>query len=262
MQQSENTPTTVTSQNSPAPHVVIPNSPLNRVPHPEDDYYRCVGLLIAQLSNNRTGWGTGTVITADGNYGILTCAHNVYDTATGGPARYTVFAPGITAGQETDVVIATPASAIRIPPAYRGATDDPHDYAVIRLTADQVPGGLGPFPTMQTIPVAELATVQVTGYPYAPPTTGALTPAMYYSRGAGYQTADARFLRYRASTLHGMSGSGVCRVDTLVGATPDLAAITGVHVSGHTATDPANSYNTAIYLTRDVIRWITEQMAA
>jgi len=58
-----------------------------------------------------------------------------------------------------------------------------------------------------------------------------------------------------------MSGSGVCRVDTLSGETPDLAAITGVHVSGHAAADPANSYNSAIYLTSDIIQWITEQMA-
>jgi hypothetical protein len=59
-----------------------------------------------------------------------------------------------------------------------------------------------------------------------------------------------------------MSGSGVCRVDTL-GAEkkPDLAAITGVHVGGHTASDPANSYNWAVYLTSDVIHWITAQMA-
>src|SRR6185437_12947888 len=81
--------------------------------------------------------GTGTIIVADGNYGILTCAHNVYDATTADHLpRYTVFAPALTSGRLSRAAIAVRPPAIRFPADYGGNATGPKDYAVIRLTPD------------------------------------------------------------------------------------------------------------------------------
>lgn len=234
------------------PHIVIPPSQILRVAQPTDDYIRCVGWLLTDKQASYT-WGTGTIVTAGGNYGILTAAHNVYDTATGAAGTNAVFVPALTQGKLGNVAIAVGKEAIYIPADYRGNERGPKDYAIIALKAEQVPDVCAPYPTMQKIPVADLATVQVTGYPSSPPKTGDLTPAMYYGCGPGVTSTDPTFLWYRASTLHGMSGGGVCRVDP-DGGVPDVATITGVHVGGVDTGDPATSYNKAVYLTDAIIR--------
>lgn len=169
-------------------HIIIPPSQLLLVPQPrqQDDYYRCTGFLRTRFNDGSSALGTGTIIVADGNYGILTCAHNVYDAATADHLpRYTVFAPALTSGRLSRAAIAVRPPAIRFPADYGGNATGPKDYAVIRLTPDQVPADWGPFPSMQTIPPTQLSTVQVTGYPADPPNPGDPTPAMYHSRGAG-----------------------------------------------------------------------------
>lgn len=240
-----------------APHVIIQGSDLLQVEQPTDDYQRCVGFLITQ-KRGTINKGTGTLIYAGGSYGILTAAHNVYDTTTGGPGLNAVFLPAVTRGRLSDAAIAVPGSAIYIPPAYQNNKTGPKDYAIIALTPDQVPD-VGVFPTMEKIAVNDLASVQITGYPADPPGPGEPTPAMYYGRGPRVPSPDPAFLRYRASTVVGMSGSGVCRIDPVSG-NPDLATITGVHVGGEDTGDPATSYNKAVYLTDAVIQELTAKI--
>lgn len=246
---------------SATPQIIIPPSQLLRADS-SADYYRNIGLLHTRRTDNSTIPGTGTLITVGGKYGVLTCAHAVYDpdSATHAP-RYTIFMPGLTPGRTSSAIALEP-GAFRISPGYQGIEAGPDDLAVIRLTDEQIPANSGPFATVETLPVNELAMVEVPGYPTQPPTAGAATPALYYGRGAGYQVeGGGAFLRYKASTLRGMSGSGVVRLDTRdQRQQPRLGAITAVHVGGSPAERPQDAYNYAVYLTEAKVQWIAAQL--
>ncbi|WP_034263499.1 trypsin-like serine peptidase [Actinospica robiniae] len=240
-----------------APHVIIPGSDLLQVEQPTDDYQRCVGYLITEMKET-ISLGTGTLISVGDNYGILTAAHNVYDKTTQRAGLNAVFLPTVTLGRLSEAAIALPGSAIYIPPTYRNNVAGPKDYAIIALRPDQVPD-FGVYPTMATIAVDDIADVQITGYPSQPPDPGDPTPAMYYGRGPRIASPDTAFLRYRASTAKGMSGSGVCRISKNTGL-PELATVTGVHVDGFGRGDPTTWFNWAVYLTDAVIRELTAQI--
>lgn len=244
------------------PQVVIDGIRPTLVPNPQADDYRCVGYLSVEKTS---GWkrGTGTLIAAEGGYGILTCAHVLYDNSAGGPASQIEFAPARTGDNRPYNIIVAESNMLRIPDRYQGeasiGTRD--DYAVVRLDPSQVPREIGPLPGMATLPVADLGTVQVTGYPAeeAPRPTR----AMYYSQGAtlnvGNDPAVTGLLRYKASTLPGSSGSGVCRVRAqLGGGVPELKSITAVHVDGDRVD---HKYNWGVYLTKEIIDWVVRQIA-
>jgi V8-like Glu-specific endopeptidase len=241
------------------PEVIIGGKMPVRVPNPQGEYYRCVGYLRAFRTAGKRGRSTGTLIAAGTGFGILTCAHAVYDNAAAGPAERIEFVPALTLAAQPYGVISADQDAIRIPDEYVGESTKAsrHDYAVIRLEPNQIPAGIGPLPTMETIPVDDLDEVQVTGYPNVPAPQP--NPAMYYSQGDVINDpASTGLLRYKASTLKGSSGGGVCRVRTVEGAAvPDLEHITAVHVGG---SGKAQS-NAGVYLTAEIIKWVREQIA-
>lgn len=243
------------------PMIPIPGSAIVQVPNPTADYYHCVGLLLSYVSNGDVLVGTGTLIDSAGGVGILTCAHNLYDEATNRAALWTVFLPGFTLGAAGDAVLSAGQDQMFICPAYHGATSaaGPNDYAVVKLNRADVPTGLAPMPSIQTIPGDRLARVQVTGYPNV--TAPDPNPAMYYSRGTARldNPDNPRMLYYQASTLNGSSGSGVVRTTgTGAAETPEMATITAVHVGFENPT--TGPFNKGVYLTTAVIEWIDEQI--
>jgi V8-like Glu-specific endopeptidase len=244
------------------PQVIIDGHPLVPVPDPTAQYYRCHGMLVTQRTVG-VGRGSGTLIAAGTGFGILTCAHVLFDPATGGPGAGAEFSPAMTEDTRPYGTITVEGGRLRIPQAY---IDQPerggrNDYAVVRLTREQIPADIGPLATMQPVAPWQPATVQVTGYPNVSPERP--NPAMYYSRGVTLNDpAGGGLLRYNASTRFRSSGSAVCQVHTGEGGAqvPNLAHINAVHVAGYEATDPDDRYNWGVYLTSEIIQWVTEQV--
>lgn len=240
------------------PQVIIDGRMPVQVPRPQDPYYRCVGLLKGFTAEGDVHEGTGTLIAVGSGYGILTCAHVVYDDATASPVERIEFIPAKTLGHEPYGVISAEDDAIRVPDTYVGppTTGTRHDYAVVRVHPDQVPEAVRPLPKMRTVPVGELVQVQVTGYPDVP--SPMQNPAMYLSRGDVVNDPTLTgLLRYKASTLPGSSGSGVCRLNLDREPVPDLAHITAVHVDGDRE---HHRYNWGVYLDDQVIGWVNRQV--
>jgi len=247
------------------PRVPIDGHPLTPVPDPRAEYYRCHGLLKMYCTDG-VYRGSGTLIAAGDGVGILTCAHNLYDGTVAGPAERIEFFPARHEAEQPYGMITAESAMLRIPAGYL-ATPQPgnrHDYAVVRLHRDQIPEAIGRLVTMQWLAGELPATVQVTGYPDVS-RVPMPDPVMYYSRGATLNDPTATgLLRYNASTRPGSSGSAVCRVHVGQGGTevPDLAHVNAVHVDGNDVVDPDDRYNWGVYLTPEIIRWVTEQLAS
>jgi V8-like Glu-specific endopeptidase len=231
--------------------VVIPGHPLVRVPDPNLlDYYRCVGQFVL-IEPGATFTGTGTLIKAGDNIGILTCAHNLTLDNSNVLIDSATFTPSQTPTGSPFAAIPIPQSKMWISPGYylNPVAGNRYDYAVVKLKASDVPylNKLGPLPQMATLTLSDSIGVQVTGYP---------TEA-FGDNGMGYSTGNftpaavqAGLVYYNASTAKGSSGSGVCFVN-------NLEFITGVHVAG----DASQLVNWGVYLTPEIIQEITEVLA-
>lgn len=242
-----------------SPRIPVPGHPILAVRHPEAEYYRCYGLLRMHFTSG-PDLGSGTLIAAGEGVGILTAAHNVYDTAVAGPVERVEFFPARTVDRQPFGVIAASRDRVRIAPGYlrNPVEGGPHDYAVIRLDRDQIPAGVPPLVTMASLGVEEPVNVQVTGYPIAAPEPD---PAMYFSRGTTLNDpAQSDVLWYNASTRGGSSGSAVCRMIGQGGsAAPDVAHVNAVHTAFNDD-DPDDLYNKGVNLKPGVIAWVAAQL--
>jgi len=236
---------------SATPHVIIPGHDLVPVPDPNQlDYYRCIGQFRLFVGSS-FGRGTGTLIQAGANVGILTCAHNLCIRGTSTFKDSADFTPCQGPEGSPFEPIAVPQSNMWISPGYKisPVAGGRYDYAVVRLKSSELPppSELGPLPQMQPLTLDSGIAMQVTGYPSA-----VFDTTMAYSVGSFTPPAVTNGLvYYNASTTEGSSGSGVCFKD-------NLQSITAVHVGG----SEAAMVNAGVYLTREIIEEITEVLAS
>lgn len=244
------------------PSAIIDGKLPTPVPDPRRDYLRCVGYLRVKKA---AGWerGTGTIIATEDGYGILTAAHVVYDEVKRAPATEAQFFPARTGSVMPYGQIDIPRTRIKIADGYPSGlaegVPDPRDYAVIRL-GSLVDQRLAPFPRLKRVAADQVRKVQVTGYPAGlePP---ASQPAMYLSQGDARSEVDGYrgFLFYKASTLHGSSGSGV--VPLADDGSAELKDIVAVHFRRFKSRGSNTyDYNVGIHLTEAVIAWIHRQI--
>ena len=231
-------------------HVIIKGHDLRHVADPNLlDYYRCIGQFELFEPGN-TFVGTGTVIQAGDNVGILTCAHNLCLDGSSNLIDSAEFTPCQGPDGSPFDPIAVPQSRMWISPGYKSnpVVGGRYDYAVVKLKRSELPQGLGPLPQMSSITPDDSIPVQVTGYPAAVFTDN----SMGYSIGSFVpsQVTDG-LIYYTASTAKGSSGSGVCIQD-------NLQFITAVHVDGSTE----KQKNWGVYLTKEIIQEITEALAS
>lgn len=239
------------------PQVIIDGKRPQAVLSPETgDYLRCIGYLaVAKQSGPKRG--TGTLVAAEGGYGILTCAHVVYDHDASHVVDGAAFYPARSDEHKPYGEIRVARGQIRIPDGYRDAADKEtrrrYDYAIIRLDGDIDPT-LRPIAKLRRSELRELRRVQVAGYSNeAPPKP---QRSMYFSQGEVDRDAStgSPLLYYKASTLPGASGSAVCRA--FDNGAAELDFITGVHTGG----SDTDQLNRGVYLTDDIIDWIGDQI--
>lgn len=225
-------------------HILIPGHPLVLVPDCDVEYYRCVGQFEFAPSQSV---GTGTVIAAGPNIGILTCAHNLCLPRTNTLVDSIVFTPCRDPDNSPYSSIVVQRAQMWISPGYMGQTGQ-YDYAVVKLRTADLPADwmLGPLPQMQTFVPVDGVEIQVTGYPAETNDDH----RMRYSLGNFVPAAVANGLvSYNASTEPGSSGSPVTVRD-------NLQDIFAVHIFG----DRDTVLNYGVYLTPDIIAEITDEM--
>ena len=241
------------------PAIPIDGHPIVPVAAPGAEYFRCYGQIVTYETQG-PGYGSGTLIAAGEGFGILTCAHNLYDEAIADLVERIEFSPGRTATATPYGTISADQDMFHVPAQYlANPDDDRYDYAVVRVDRDQVPAGIGRLVTMESVSMATQVAVQVTGYPNNRPTHP--YPTMCYSRGVTLTNpATSGVVRYNASSQPRSSGSAVCRVlGTGTAEAPDVAHVNAIHING-VGTGPGSPYNEAVYLTSDIIRWVAEQV--
>jgi len=230
-------------------HVVFKGHDLVPVPDPNQlDYYRSIGQFRIFVGSG-FGRGTGTLIQAGSNVGILTCAHNLFregklvDSADFTPCQ----------GPEGSPFepIAVSQANMWVSPGYMLAANpgNRYDYAVVKLKRSELPPAekLGPLARMAPLILDSSIAMQVTGYP-----SSRFDTTMCYSVGEFTPAAVKEGLvYYNASTAKGSSGSGVCFKG-------NLEYITAVHVDGREALGA----NWGVYLTKEIIEELTEVLAS
>lgn len=230
-------------------HIVIPGHDLVPVPDPDQlDYYRSIGQFRIFIGSG-FGRGTGTLIQAGSNVGILTCAHNLYNG--GALVDSADFTPCQGPEGSPFEPIAVPQSNMWVSPGYILAPNpgNRYDYGVVKLKRSELPPPerLGPLAQMAPLTLDSAIEMQVTGYP-----SSLFNTTMCYSTGSFTPAAvQGGLVYYNASTAKGSSGSGVCFKG-------NLEFITAVHVDGRAAIGA----NWGVYLTKEIIEEITEVLAS
>lgn len=222
-------------------HAVFPPDNRKRVTKTKVSPWDGVGMLEMLFPNGETYIGTATLI--DGAH-VVTCAHNLFDSACGGRATAIRFYPANNGSADHPYGSFT-ANKFYYPAGFEANEQDRSlDYGIVRL-AKAVPEGL----TRYVLRVAadkdlQATTMQITGYP------GDKEPAktMWYGTGSLIEVTPT-LLSYKISTAQGQSGSAIVAKNSA-----GDWCIYGIHVTARAAANIGCRINATVRA--NMLSWV------